>query len=107
MAKRNFVVESTNNMTSNLAGVTNPILPPTPSVSQTIERQAKGKNKGLKADEDRQSFVIRAGQYEKLQAMAYWDRVTVKELIISILDDSFAAYEKQKGELKPIPKRNK
>jgi hypothetical protein len=106
MAKKNFVIGSTN-MTSNLAGVVSnqPQIQITPSVLIDSERQKEGKNKGLKPDEDRQSFVIKKGQYEKLQSIAYWERLTVKELLISILDNAFEEYEKKSGAIKPIPKR--
>jgi hypothetical protein len=74
-------------------------------VKGSKERPTTGKNKGLKVGEERVSFVLKEGQYEKLQNIAYWERETLKDTVIGILEKAFAEYETKNGELKPRTKK--
>ena len=113
MAKKNFVVNQTD-ITTALTG--------TPQVKQTAtpeqigqpiatltqsETQPSGRNKGLRIDEERVSFVLLTGQYEKLQGIAYWERKTVKDTLIDILEETFDRYEKEKGAIAVKPTRRR
>ena len=42
---------------------------------------------------------------EKLKAIAYWDRVLIKDVINTALQEAVAKHEKKSGEIKPIPKK--
>ena len=42
---------------------------------------------------------------DKLKAIAYWDRVLIKDVINTALLDTVAKHEKKSGEIKPIPKK--
>jgi hypothetical protein len=94
-------------ITSQLAGKPMPMVavevaPPVetpPSVKSTSTRAIFGKNKGLRAGEERVSFVLLEGQYEKLKGMAYWERRTVKDLMIEILEKAINQYEAEKGKV--------
>lgn len=111
MSKKRFVTTESD-ITGQLAGT--PVaqkglspegITPVEMVKDSKERPTTGKNKGLKIGEERVSFVLKEGQYEKLQNIAYWERETLKETVIGILEKAFAEYEDKKGELKPRPKK--
>lgn len=118
MAKKNFTVTG-QDLTASMASA-----PPTPLVKnepdpeaigravdrvmtgvKSSHRQTTGKNKGLKPNEERVSFVLLDGQYEKLQLIAYWDRKTLKDTLIDILNAAFAEYEREHGKIPPKPVR--
>ena len=71
--------------------------PPQPEVAST--------KKGLKNDETRATFIVREDLLEKLKAVAYLDRLNIKDVINEALDRYVGAYERQNGELKEIPKK--
>ena len=110
MAKKNFLVNQTD-ITTALTGTPQAKEMPTPEqIGQTVERimtepktKPTGKNKGLKIGEERVSFVLLDGQYEKLQNIAYWERKTLKDTVIDILEDVFNRYESENGAIRPKP----
>ena len=55
---------------------------------------------GLREGLTRATFIIEETVNEKLKALAYWERLTLKEVI----KDALAAYLQDK-DIKPIPKR--
>lgn len=61
--------------------------------------------KGLKNDETRATFIVREDLLEKLKAVAYWERLNIKDVINEALDRYVGAYERQNGELKEVPKK--
>lgn len=73
-------------------------------VTQT-KRITKSSQEGTKENETRATFIINEDLLEKLKAIAYWDRVLIKDVINSALQDIVAKYEKNNGELKAIPKK--
>ena len=73
-----------------------------PAISQVTKDVAKEVSK-----ETRATFIINETLLEKLKAIAYWDRLLLKEIISSALSDTITKYEKKNGELKPIPKKQK
>jgi hypothetical protein len=112
MSKKRFVTTESD-ITGSLAGSIIPKKELTPEVISSAneiteerkERPTTGKNKGLKVGEERVSFVLLEGQYEKLQNIAYWERETLKDTVISILEKAFADYEAKNGVLEPRPKK--
>jgi hypothetical protein len=71
--------------------------PPQPEVASI--------KKGLKNDETRATFIVREDLLEKLKAVAYWERLNIKDVINEALDRYVGAYERQNGDLKEIPKK--
>ena len=61
--------------------------------------------KGLKTDETRATFIVREDLLEKLKAVAYWERLNIKDVINEALDRYVGAYERQNGDLKDVPKK--
>ena len=65
----------------------------------------KSSQDGTKENETRATFIINEELLEKLKAMAYWNRVLIKEVINTALQETVAKYEKKSGVIKPIPKK--
>ena len=73
-------------------------------VTQTKEI-TKSSQEGTKENETRATFIINEELLEKLKAIAYWDRVLIKDVINTALQETIAKYEKKSGDIKPIPKK--
>lgn len=73
-------------------------------VTQTKEI-TKSSQEGTKIDETRATFIVNKELPEKLKAIAYWDRVLIKDIVNTALQEAIAKYEKKNGEIKPIPKK--
>ena len=73
-------------------------------VTQTKEI-TKSSQEGTKEGETRATFIVKEGLLEKLKAIAYWDRMLIKDVIASALEEAVNKYEKKNGEIKPIPKK--
>lgn len=73
-------------------------------VTQTKEI-TKSSQEGTKENETRATFIINEELLEKLKAIAYWDRVLIKDVVNTALQEIVAKYEKKNGEIKPIPKK--
>jgi len=66
---------------------------------------SKSSQEGTKENETRATFIVREDLLEKLKAIAYWDRVLIKEVINPALEEAVSKYEKKNGDIKPIPKK--
>lgn len=73
-------------------------------VTQTKEI-TKSSQEGTKENETRATFIINEELLDKLKAIAYWDRVLIKDVLNSALQDAVDKYEKKNGSIKPIPKK--
>jgi len=73
-------------------------------VTQTKEI-TKSSQEGTKENETRATFIINEELLEKLKAIAYWDRVLIKEVINTALQEAISKYEKKNGVIKPITKK--
>ena len=73
-------------------------------VTQTKEI-TKSPQEGTKEKETRATFIINEELLDKLKAIAYWDRVLIKDVVNTALQETVAKYEKKSGDIKPIPKK--
>ncbi len=73
-------------------------------VTQTKEI-TKSSQEGTKENETRATFIINEELLEKLKAIAYWDRVLIKDVINTSLAETVAKYEKKNGPIKTVPKK--
>lgn len=73
-------------------------------VTQTKEI-TKSSQEGTKESETRSTFIINEELLDKLKAIAYWDRVLIKDVVNTALQETVAKYEKKNGDIKPIPKK--
>ena len=60
---------------------------------------------GTKVNETRATFIVNEDLLEKLKALAYWDRVAIKDIVNQALEDHIARHEKKNGEIKAMPKK--
>ena len=65
----------------------------------------KSSQEGCKEAETRATFIVSEADLEKLKALAYWERLQIKDVVGVALRDYVERYEKKAGALKPIPKR--
>jgi hypothetical protein len=65
----------------------------------------KSSQEGTKENETRATFIVKEDLLDKLKAIAYWDRVLIKEVINSALKEAIDKHEKKNGAIKPIPKK--
>lgn len=68
---------------------------------QMVDRRQKPDMHG----EVRTTFVANHEYLEKLKAVAYWDRRSIKEVYHEVIESYINTYENLHGEIKPIPKR--
>ena len=73
-------------------------------VTQTKEI-TKSSQEGTKENETRATFIINEELLDKLKAIAYWDRVLIKDVVNTALQETVAKYEKKNGDIKQIPKK--
>ncbi len=73
-------------------------------VTQTKEI-TKSSQEGTKEKETRATFIVNEDLLEKLKALAYWDRVLIKDVVNTALQEIVVKYEKKNGDIKPIPKK--
>lgn len=60
---------------------------------------------GTKEKETRATFIVNEDLLEKMKAVAYWDRVLIKDIINQALEEHIVRYEKKNGEIKAMPKK--
>lgn len=86
------------------------IAPAKEEVAPVVQKEAvlkpesdgiKSTQKGLQAGWTRATFIVERNINEKIKALAYWDRLTVKEIVNAALE----IYLKDRN-IKPIPKKN-
>jgi hypothetical protein len=73
-------------------------------VTQT-KKITKSSQEGTKENEVRATFIVNEELLEKLKAVAYWDRVLIKTVVNTALEEAIAKYEKKSGAVNPIPKK--
>ena len=70
-----------------------------------IKEITKSSQEGTKENETRATFIVNEELLDKLKAIAYWDRVLIKDVVNTALQETVAKYEKKNGDIKPIPKK--
>jgi hypothetical protein len=63
----------------------------------------KTSQEGTKENETRATFIVNEELLEKLKAIAYWDRLLIKDVINTALQEAVAKYEKKNGAINPVP----
>ena len=65
----------------------------------------KSSQEGVWLNETRATFILREDLLDKIKAIAYWDRLTIKQFMDSALSGAIESWEDANGSIKPIPKR--
>jgi len=55
--------------------------------------------------ETRATFIVNESDLDKLKAIAYWDRVLIKEVLGQAIKEYLERYEKANGVVKSAPKK--
>jgi hypothetical protein len=55
--------------------------------------------------ETRATFIIKEDSLDKLKAIAYWERLKIKDVLNDFLEQGIAKYEKKNGEIKDLPSK--
>ena len=91
---------STKKNTAAKAEVVEKRKPGRPRTSTKIVRDTT--EEGTKEGEKRATFIVREDLLEKVKAIAYWDRVKIKDVMDAAMDKHIQAYEKKHGTVKPV-----
>lgn len=79
---------------------------PTVGRPKTSTREiTKTSQEGTKENETRATFIVNEDILEKLKAIAYWERLLIKDIANQAFEDAIAKYEKKNGAVNPIPKK--
>jgi hypothetical protein len=65
----------------------------------------KSSQEGCKEAETRATFIVNEQDLEKIKAVAYWERQSIKDVISAALRAYIEKYENKAGEVKPVPGR--
>lgn len=65
----------------------------------------KSSQEGTKENETRATFIVNEDLLDKLKAIAYWDRLLIKDVINTAFEEAILKHEKKNGVIKPIPKK--
>lgn len=95
----------------NFTGGLNSLLGDQPEVTKvgrpiTSTREVtKTSQEGTKENETRATFIVNEDLLEKLKAIAYWERLLIKDIANQAFVDAIEKYEKKNGVINPIPKK--
>ncbi|MBO0953140.1 hypothetical protein [Fibrella forsythiae] len=90
---------------SSLLGET-PQLEAKPAIlPKTVKEITKTSQIGTKEEETRATFIVNEGMLEKIKAIAYWERLQIKDVISTAFSEYLASYEKKNGPIQSIPKK--
>lgn len=64
---------------------------------------ATSKERGTKEGEERTTVILKTELINKMKAVAYWERLLVKDVFQAALEEHLAKYERKHGSVKPIP----
>lgn len=80
-----------------------PVVKHTKEIMPQVEPKTEitSTQKGLPAGWTRATFIVDRKLNDKIKALAYWDRLTVKEIVNEALDKYL-----QGRNIKPMPKKN-
>lgn len=79
-----------------------------PAPESAPGKRGRGRPKvELGADETRATVIVTSETMDAVRAIAYWERLLVKEVMTEALVAYVKAYEKKHGAIKPIPPRGK
>lgn len=78
---------------------------PKPRPGTAKKKAEKPPKEATRQPETRATFIIKEETLTKLKAIAYWDRVLIKDVINEALEAHVNKYEKSRGKIKPMPGR--
>jgi len=76
-----------------------------PKTSTKVITPGNTPEDGTRQGERRATYILKIEQIDKLEAVAYWERKMIKEIMGEAVQEYLSKYEKSKGEIKPKPKK--
>ena len=70
--------------------------------NETVKKAEKGTIPG----ELRKTYIVNEVVADKIEAIAYWDRLKIKDIVTEALTARVAKYEKKNGPVKLVKKKN-
>ena len=61
--------------------------------------------RGMKENETRATFIVNEDVLDKMKSLAYWDRLSIKDIVNNAFEEHISRYEKKNGEIKEMPKK--
>jgi predicted nucleic acid-binding protein len=71
---------------------------------ENFKEVTKSSQEGTKINETRATFIVNEELLDKLKAVAYWDRLLIKDVINTAFAEAVAKYEKKNGVIQ-LPKK--
>lgn len=65
----------------------------------------KSSQEGTTEGETRATFILKEDLLDKVKAVAYWERLKIKEVVNTALEEYLSRYEDKNGVVKPTPKK--
>lgn len=65
----------------------------------------KSSQEGCKEAETRATFIVSEADLERIKAMAYWERVQIKDIVNAALREYIKRHEAKNGPLQPKPEK--
>lgn len=76
--------------------------PGRPARSDKDNKNAPSSEKGTKPGEKRKSYIVNSDIADKIDAIAHWNRVNIKDVVNEAFSDRVAKYERKNGPVKPV-----
>ena len=70
-----------------------------------IKEVIKSSQQGTKEKETRATFIVNENTLDRVKSVAYWDRLKIKDVLHTALEEYLSKYEKTKGSIKPLPEK--
>jgi hypothetical protein len=65
----------------------------------------KSSQEGCRESETRATFIVNEADLERIKAVAYWERIQIKDAINAALREYIERYEAKNGPLQPKPEK--
>lgn len=82
---------------------TNPVGRPTRKDKDNTTAPAA--EKGTIPGDKRKTYIVNAEKADKIEAIAYWDRESIKETVDKAFTGFISTWEKKNGPVKPVNKK--
>ena len=74
--------------------------PGRPSRTDKDNKAAASAEKGTKPGDKRKTYIVQSELADKIDAIAYWDRVSIKDVVNEAFTNKVNTYEKANGPIK-------
>lgn len=78
----------------------NPDAPKRGRPKTSTKKITKTSQEGTKENETRATFIVNESDLDKLKAIAYWDRIMIKDIIGEAIKTKIERWEKKNGPVK-------